>query len=105
MDKKRTLRCDCGEELVPDEREFDDLKTEAMVCPLCGFTTLTKEQAQRLLQLKTLQGLLRKERKIIKVGNSIGLTLPEKLTEMGVHVDQKVKITPLDTHSLTLSFE
>jgi len=105
MDKERTLRCDCGEDLVAGEREFDDLTTMAMVCPKCGFITLTKEQAQNLLQLKYLQSLLSKERKVIKVGNSFGLTLPEKLREIGVHVGQKVKIKPLDRHSLTLTFK
>ena len=105
MDKKRTLKCDCGKNLIPEEREFDGLKTEAMACPKCGFVTLTKEQAQNLLQLKDLQSLLGKDRKVIKVGNSIGLTLPDKLKEMGIHVGQKVKIQPIDSHSLSLTFE
>ncbi len=105
MEKERTIVCDCGETLVSAQKEFDGLICKAMVCPGCEFTTLTKEQAEWLLRLKKLKSILSKERKVIKIGNSIGLTLPDKIKEMGVYIGQKVKINPVSNHSLSLVFE
>ena len=105
MEKERTLTCDCGKILVSTQKEFNVLFCEAMVCPACGFTTLTKEQAERLLRLKEFESILSQERKVIKIGNSMGLTLPDRLKEVGIHIGQKVKIEPVSDHSLNLVFK
>ncbi len=99
MAKERKIKCDCGEFLVEKRTKFDDLETEAMVCPKCNFITLTKEQVERYVKLKQLHKIIDAERKIIKIGNSMGLTLPESLRDFGAKVGKKVSIEALTTRS------
>ena len=74
-------------------------ETEAMVCPRCGFSTLTKEQAQRYAELKLLHQIVDAERKIIKIGNSMGLTLPDELKQFGAKIGKNVRIEALSNKS------
>ena len=99
MAKERKIKCDCGEFLIEKKTKFDHIKTEAMVCPKCNFTTLTKKQAQKYVKLRQLHQIIDAERKIIKIGNSMGLTLPDRLEEFGAKVGKKVKIEALTSHS------
>ena len=92
MAKERKIKCDCGKILVERRTQFDYLETEAMVCPKCKFTTLTKAQAENYIKLKKMHEVVDAERKIIKVGNSMGFTLPDKLQEFGVKVGKKIYI-------------
>ncbi len=99
MAQERKIKCDCGTFLIEEKTMMDHFETEAMVCPKCNFTTLTKEQARKFVKLKELHHIVDAERKIIRVGNSMGLTLPDALQEFGVEVGKKVKIEALTAHS------
>ncbi len=99
MAKERKIKCDCGGYLKEETTVFDSFKTEAMVCPKCGFTTLTKEQAEKYAKLKQLHQIVDAERKIIRIGNSMGLTLPDRLQEFGAKVGKKIKTEALTPHS------
>ena len=99
MAKERKIKCDCGEFLIEKSAKFDEIETEAMVCPQCNFITLTKEQAEKYARLKQLHQIIDIDRKIIKIGNSMGLTLPDRLREFGAKVGKKVKIEALDSKS------
>lgn len=99
MAKKRKIRCDCGAILLEKKTRFDDFETEAMVCPKCSFTTLTKEQAEKYARSKQLHQIIDAERKIIKIGNSMGFTLPDRLQEFGVKVGKKIKTEALGAKS------
>lgn len=99
MAAKRKIRCDCGAYLQPRMAAFGGFETEAMVCPKCGFTTLTREQAQRYVQSRQLHSIIDDERKIIRVGNSMGITLPEQLKSYGLRIGKKVRTTALDANS------
>ena len=99
MASERKIKCDCGGFLAARKTKFDDIETEAMVCPKCNFTTLTKEQAKRYIKLKQLHTIIDAERKIIKIGNSMGLTLPDRLQEFGAKIGKKVKTEALTQHS------
>ena len=99
MASERKIKCDCGKILAARKIKFDDIETEAMVCPKCDFTTLTKEQAKRYIKLKQLHTIIDAERKIIKIGNSMGLTLPDRLQEFGAKIGKKVKTEALTQHS------
>ncbi|MBI3033364.1 hypothetical protein HYY69_07860 [Candidatus Woesearchaeota archaeon] len=52
MTKQRKILCDCGVMLEKQKAAFDHIKTEAMICPQCKFTTLTKEQAKKYVRSK-----------------------------------------------------
>ena len=99
MAKERKIKCDCGHFLIIKNVKFDHFETEAMVCPKCHFTTLTKEQAEKYVKLKQLHQIIDAERKIIKIGNSMGLTLPDRLQDFGAKVGKKVKTEALGPNS------
>ncbi|MEK6949418.1 MAG: hypothetical protein AABX34_04300 [Nanoarchaeota archaeon] len=99
MANERKIKCDCGDFLIAGKTKFDDIETEAMVCPKCNFTTLTKEQAKKYIKLKQLHQIIDAERKIIKIGNSMGLTFPDRLQEFGARIGKKVKTEALTSHS------
>jgi len=99
MAKERKIKCDCGEFLIVKKTKFDHFETEAMVCPKCHFTTLTKEHAEKYVKLKQLHQIIDAERKIIRIGNSIGITLPDMLKDFGAKVGKKVKIEALSENS------
>ena len=99
MANERKIKCDCGEFLVEGKTRFDHFETSAMICPKCNFTTLTKEQAEKYAKLKHLHRIIDVERKIIKIGNSMGLTLPDRLQDFGAKIGKKVKIEALSQKS------
>ena len=99
MAKERKIKCDCGGFLEESIAKFEHFETEAMVCPKCNFTTLTREQAERYSKLKQLHQLIDADRKIIKIGNSMGLTLPDGLQDFGAKIGKKVKIEAISPKS------
>lgn len=99
MAEKRKIKCDCGGFLVEQKAKFDHFETDAMVCPKCNFTTLTKEQAEKYVKLKQFHQIIDSERKIIKIGNSMGFTLPDRLQEFGAKIGKKVKTEALSEKS------
>jgi len=99
MAKERKIKCDCGEFLIGKNVKFGNFETEAMACPNCNFITLTKEQAEKYAKLKQLHQIVDAERKIIKIGNSMGLTLPDRLQDFGAKIGKKVKIEALGPKS------
>lgn len=105
MAEKREIRCDCGEVLVERKTTMGDVETDAMVCPNCKFTTLTKQQAEDYVRLKLLHQIIDAERKIIKIGNSMGLTLPDRLREFGAKVGKKIRIEALGPTSFKVELE
>jgi|SRR3989344_6366264 len=99
MAKERKIKCDCGGFLIENKTKFGDIETEAMVCNKCNFTTLTKEQAEKYVKLKQLHQIIDSERKIIKIGNSMGFILPDRLQDFGAKVGKKVRTEALTPYS------
>ncbi|MBI4980860.1 hypothetical protein HZC30_04870 [Candidatus Woesearchaeota archaeon] len=99
MANRRKMKCDCGTYLKEKETEIEHILTKAMVCPTCTFTTLTKDQAKEFRIRLEFHKAIDQERQVIKVGNSMGITLPEKLHEFGVNIGTKVKIEAIDQKS------
>lgn len=96
---RKMLKCDCGTTLQEKETKIEHIMTKALVCPSCGFTTLTKEHAKEFRRRIHLHQVFDQERQIIKIGNSMGITLPEKLNEFGITVGKKVRIEAVDKQS------
>ena len=99
MAKERKIRCDCGSLMETKQARFEGFDAEATVCPKCGFTTLTKEQALKYAKLKQLHQIIDSERKIIKIGNSMGFTLPDALKGFGMRVGKKIRTEALGENS------
>ena len=100
--ERKNLRCDCEEILIEKEVKIDEILTKAMVCPKCNFTTLTKDQAKEYYKKLKLHDDIDQERQIIKIGNSMGITLPDKLNNYGMKIGKKVKIEAIDETSLKI---
>jgi len=99
MAQERKITCDCGNRLEEKEATISKILTVAMVCPNCGFTTLTKDQAKIFQRRLELHSAVDQEKQIIKIGNSMGITLPEKLRDFGLKVGQKVKLEAINESS------
>ena len=99
MAQDRKIKCDCGRVLEEKEALIEHINTLALVCPNCGFTTLTKEQAKMFQKRLELHQAVDQEKQIIRIGNSMGITLPEKLRDFGMKVGQKVKLEAIDERS------
>jgi hypothetical protein len=104
MAETGTIKCACGGDFVEKITSFEDVEAPALVCTLCGHTTLTKEQALEVMRLRQLHETVDSDRKIIQVGNSFGFTLPEKLKSLGVKIGQKVRIRALTPNSFEVIF-
>lgn len=99
MAQERKIICDCGTRLEENEALVSHILTVALVCPKCGFITLTKDQAKIFQKRLELHSAVDQEKQIIKIGNSMGITLPEKLRDFGLKVGQKVKLEAIDESS------
>ena len=88
MEEQREIICDCGGKFLEKTTEIDGVTTKAMVCNKCRYTTFTKSQAKEFARLKELHRIIDKKRKIIRIGNSKGITLPDELNlELGQIVE------------------
>jgi hypothetical protein len=99
MANTRKITCDCGKSLEEKETKIDHIITKAMVCLDCNFVTLTKEQAKEFRKRVEFHRAIDQEKRIIRIGNSMGITLPEKLRDYGITVGKKVKIEAIDEGS------
>ncbi|OGR85054.1 MAG: hypothetical protein A2901_00560 [Elusimicrobia bacterium RIFCSPLOWO2_01_FULL_54_10] len=98
--KEMRIRCDCGGYFKEQLHEIDGLEVEAMVCPKCGYVTLTKKQAKFMLELRKMTDALGVGRRVIRIGNTCGVTFPPIL----VHPGQPVEIRPISPNKYIVSF-
>lgn len=98
MEKKKGLKCECGGLFEAKIKAIDKIPTEVMTCVKCGRLSFTLEQAKYHTRMKLLQARFAKERKVVRLGNSVGVTLPEGFA----HIGQKVQMIPKDEHHLEL---
>jgi hypothetical protein len=99
MEKSGKIICGCGGEFRVELSSFGEFDAPALVCAHCGHTTLTKEQAMEVMRLRQMHETIDSDRKLIRIGNSFGLTLPERLQDHGIKVGQKVRLRALTPHS------
>jgi len=102
MANSRKLTCDCGGIYETKEVNYKGFRVKATVCQKCGARMFNIPQARKLYNLIKLHNLLDKERKIVRIGNSLGITLPESLKEFGIEVGRKVKIVAVAPNSLKI---
>ena len=94
------MRCDCGGVFKEGIQEIDGLEIEALECVKCGLVTLTKDQAKRLMKLRQMVDSVGKGRRVIRIGNTCGVTFPPIL----VHPGQEVDIRPISPNKYILTF-
>ncbi|MBS3138006.1 hypothetical protein J4232_06250 [Candidatus Woesearchaeota archaeon] len=65
---------------------------------------MTKEQAKKYADLQRLHDAISSERKITRIGNSMGLILPERLQEFGIKIGKKIRTEVIDDKSFKVVF-
>ncbi|MFH1848856.1 MAG: hypothetical protein ABH879_01585 [archaeon] len=103
MVKKGKIICDCGKVLEEKLTQVEGIGCNAMVCPHCGFLTLTKEQVTEYLKLKEMHEIIDSSRKVVRIGNSLGLILSEKLKRLGIRQGKIVKTEAMTANSFKVT--
>ena len=100
MGEKRKMRCDCGGAYETRTVDFRGFKVEGLVCERCQDTVFTVQQSKRVFDLAKKHGMF--GRKVIKVGDSLAVTIPKTLTEFGWKEGMQVKVICNDERSFTV---
>jgi len=101
MEKERKIKCDCDTTMVEREIDHEGIVSPVTICPKCGYKAFTTEQAKEFIKLKELHDMIDKDRKIIRIGNSKGITFPE---ELKLKIGHKVRTEALTTNSFKVIF-
>ena len=107
MEKKRkNIKCKCGEDYLKTTSEYyTDFEYEVEMCSKCGYKVFTVEQMkkyQNLLKLSTAE--TSEPRKIIRIGNSLGITLPQIIKNIGLSVGDTAKLKFLSPQRVQIDF-
>ena len=74
-----------------------------MACGSCQEIIFTIEQSKAYHKLRQIQDELSKEtKKISKIGNSMGITLPIKLKELGFDIGKSLDMRILDSRHIII---
>jgi hypothetical protein len=96
---KRCIECSGAMELAAVQ--VGDLSAEGYRCRECGHEVLTLAQMKEHERRRDLARAFAKPRKVVRVGNSVGLTLPKELFRVG----QEFTVHVLDGHSLRIDLD
>src|SRR5215813_3469127 len=102
--REKAKRCiECGRVMRRATLHEGDIAYEGYECPTCGKVVLTLEQ-MKAYRLQVLQKAVSEKRKVVRIGNSLGVTLPAALAKLGVKEGKEVKVTLLDEENIQLHF-
>jgi len=103
MEKERKLNCYCGGEYSLKTVHVDGIALQGYVCNKCKEMMFSEEQSKKYIELMRMKEATEKERKIIRIGSSMGITLPDMLKKFGVKVGRKVKLEAIDKKSIKIT--
>ena len=86
------IKCNCGGIFREATVEFEGFDIKALKCSKCGELTFTPEQFKKALLLKELAKEINSTRKVVKIGNSLGITLPKAAKQLGLKSGSKVEL-------------
>ena len=89
---KSKLRCRCGGTIERKETFVEGFLLAADVCSKCGEIGLPLQSAKELLRLREVAKSIDSRRKIVRIGNSIGITLPYDSEKVGFKEGELVNI-------------
>ncbi len=100
-ERKLRMRCDCGsffeEGIIKKKFEYP-----IMVCPKCNHRVFTVSQAKQYVRLERLYEMLKRKRKVIRIGNALGVTLPKVVDEFGIKEGMFVSFQAMGKKALKL---
>jgi hypothetical protein len=86
------IKCSCGGVFRKETVEFEGFDVEALKCSKCGEKTFTPVQFKKVLELRESAKEINSVRKIVRIGNSLGITLPKGIKGLGLKAGSKVKL-------------
>ena len=98
----KSLICRCGGTVETGKAFVEGFLLEANVCSQCGDVGLPLESAKEMLRLKQEAEKIDSERKIVKIGNSIGITLPPEAEDIGFKEGCIVDVHLIGGHEIIL---
>ena len=104
--KRKVINCECGGQFVEQCKEIEGITSPVMVCNQCEDMMFSLEQSKLYHKLRNIQSFLTNEnRKIGKIGNSMGITLPVKLKELGFNVGKNFNLQILDENRIMIELQ
>ena len=101
--KGKNIKCDCGGVFNNKIITLEGITCSAMVCSKCEEKMFSMEQSTLYHKLKNIQNeIVTEKRKISRIGNSMGITLPVKLKELGFNVGEEFKLSVLDENKIII---
>lgn len=98
--EKKCIECNGLMELIQIEEK--DVPCNAFRCKKCGHTVVTIEQMREYNRLKEFASAVPEKRKIVKIGNSLGFTLPVSLKKFGINEGKEIEVKVIDAHNLAI---
>ncbi len=105
MAKERKMICTCGGWMKPAQLKWLGVALSGRRCVKCGEETISATQSLLLDKKLSLAKALRRKRKILQVGNAIGITIPEELKNIGFRVGRRVRTELVGEKSLKVTVE
>ncbi|HLD56872.1 MAG TPA: AbrB/MazE/SpoVT family DNA-binding domain-containing protein [archaeon] len=95
-------KCSCGGTIERGKTFLEGFLLEANICDKCGDFGLPIESAKELLRLREEAEKINSIRKVVKIGNSIGITLPPEAEEMGFKEGTSVDVHLIGEHEIVI---
>ncbi len=99
---KRNFKCNCGGRIEESKTLLEGFLVDALICDKCSEITLTPESAKELLKLKEESEKINSIRKVVKIGNSIGVTLPPEAEEIGFKEGTVIDVHLIGEHQIVI---
>lgn len=96
------MKCNCGGTVSESRIMLEGFLIDAFICSKCSETTLSPESAKQLIRLREDAEKIDSERKVIRIGNSIGVTLPSQAEKVGFKEGQLVDIHLIGEHEIII---
>lgn len=100
LEKKRCIECDGVMKLTILKEE--GISCQGYKCTKCGHTIVTLDQMRLYNKIRDFEKAVPQKRRIVKIGNSLGFTLPYVLKEYGLEVGKEIEIKIVDSKNLYL---
>jgi hypothetical protein len=102
--RKKVKRCiECGGSMKLTSLEEKGITFEGYKCEKCNHAIVTIEQMHFYEKAKALKDALPLKRKIVKIGNSLGFTLPITLAKYGLKIGRELEIKILDESNIKIT--
>ena len=99
---KRTFKCNCGGKIEESKTILEGFLVDSLVCSKCADITLTPGSAKELLRLREESEKINSERKVVRIGNSIGITLPPEAENIGFKEGTEVDVQLIGEHQIAI---